>query len=96
MGNININTKEIHEYGNEIISLSKELQTVINTMFDRIHNIPITTGEWIGEAAEQFVSKADKDRGQYLEFCREIYNYGRFLAEYSESTDESIRGVDVR
>lgn len=96
MESVNIDTTSLADHGKSIISLSNELQVVINSLFDKIHNMPITTGEWIGQSAEKFAKTADNDRAQYLGFCKEIYNYGKFLVEYSESTDESIKGVDVR
>lgn len=93
MTQINIDTTKIRECGTEIIELSKEMNEIITTMFNRISNMNSITGEWIGASATSFIEEAKIDKIQYLNIKSNIYNYGKFLLDYADTMEQKINEV---
>lgn len=93
MTQINIDTTKIRECGTEIIELSKEMNEIITTMFTRINNMNVTTGEWVGASANLFTETAKIDELQYLNIKSNIYNYGKFLLDYADTMEQKINEV---
>lgn len=92
MKTANIDTVRIRECGQEIVELSKGMNTLVNELFDRICKMS-DRGIWIGESANQFISEAQIDKIQYLNMKDSIYNYGKYLIDYADSMDKTIGEV---
>lgn len=93
MTQLNIDTNKIRECGASIIELSKEVNEIVATMFTRINNMSISTGEWVGTSANVFIKNANIDKLQYLNMRTSIYNYGKFLLDYADTLEQKINEV---
>lgn len=93
MNEIFIDTKEMKEKGKEIIGQVEELKNIIDTMFDRINNIPYSTLEWTGDSSETFATLAEQDKVQYVNYANDLYKYGKYLIDCAEYMEKKIKGV---
>ena len=93
MQQIDIDTIKIRECGKDIISLSIEMKEIIDTMFKRINNINISTGEWLGDSADLYIKEALIDKIQYLNMQDSIYKNGKYLIEYSDNMERIANEV---
>ena len=93
MADIYIDTTKINECGEDLIKLSTEFSSVVNTMFERISKISDSEKVWAGGSAEEFKQLAKLDKKQYVTFATDFYNFGKYLIDYSASMDSTLRGV---
>lgn len=93
MENINIDTQKIRECGQDIMSLSVELNEIITTLFDHINTLNNKTGEWKGASATKFIADASVDKIQYLKMKESIYQSGKYLTTYADSMERVINEV---
>ena len=94
MSTIDINTNNIRQTGNDIISLTNEIRAILDDTFTMISNMSLETGEWQGTSAEEFVSLANVDKGNYNRLIQEINNFGKYLVNYSDEMESLIARVD--
>ena len=79
-----INTTEVENISQEILSLTNELNTEINNLFLRLSEVPDITKEWVGQQATFYFKKVSSDKKQYIEFLDKLRDIG-----YKLSTDVS-------
>ena len=94
MATVDINTNNIRQAGNDIISLTNEIKAILDDTFTMISNMCLETGEWQGTSAEEFVSLANVDRSNYNRLNQEINNFGKYLIDYSNNMESLISRVD--
>lgn len=95
MAKLDIDTRKMRECGNEIMKLSISIGEDFTKLFDRIQNMPITTGEWVGQAAVAYANRAKYERMLYLQFKDVLYNYGKYLVDGAEELENEARSIDV-
>lgn len=88
-----IDTIKMCEKGQEILEQVEELKLVIETMFNRIENMPSSTLEWTGESSQLFVNLANKDKVQYNNYANDLYRYGKYLIDCAEYMEKVIKEV---
>lgn len=93
MKDIHIDTVKIRNCGNEIIKISVQMNEIINAMFNRINNMPTTTGEWVGPSANEYAQRANLEKRQYTVFANELYAKGKYLIDYANAMEQKISEV---
>lgn len=88
---IKVNTDKMKEYGNDIIGLSQNLNSVIQEMYTRILNVSTVTREWQGESADKFVNKAKKDKIIALNLKQKVYKLGVTLVKSAENYETDVK-----
>ena len=89
-----IDTNKLRNNGNQIKRLANELNTILDTMFNRIEKMPTSTKEWTGNSALKFANIAKRDKAQYYELKREIEKYGTFLCDSASKLENRVRNLD--
>lgn len=92
MSNLLVDIDKLNESGQDIIRLSRELNEEFNALFSRISNIT-NTGEWIGQAAEDFVRRTNLEKIQYLKMKDSIYKYGKSLLDVCDEYKKAINNL---
>jgi len=62
----------------DIIKLSQDLEIIFNEIFNEMNNL-VTNGVWSGNAALEFVKKVNLEKINYINFRKNLYNYGVVL-----------------
>lgn len=97
MSEIYVDTDKMRTCGNEILKLVEEFKHTLDAMFTRIENVPLNTGEWVGDSAMLFANLANKDKVQYYNYATALYKYGKYLvdcADYYEKVISQVRRDD--
>lgn len=76
MGITYANTEEIESIANELISLSNEYNSEINSLFNRMIAVPTDTKEWTGTQAKKYSSIIAGDKAQFLEVGKQLKYIG--------------------
>lgn len=92
---MNIDTDRIKKCGNDIIKLSNDLNEIIEVLYSRINNMPIKTGEWVGQSAKNFAIKANKEKVDMIELKNKIFGFGNVLIECAEKYETGINKVNI-
>lgn len=90
MAKIKSDTVTLRENGKEIIELAKQLDDAFDLLFTRIKNMPISTKEWVGNAANDFVLKVNRERVVYDNLISNLKSYGNLMCEAADSTEKSV------
>ena len=85
-----VDTVRMRECGRDIIRLSEDFRITMDTMFDRINNMPINTREWVGSASVEYAMRASREKSQYMELRLALYSYGNYLIECANHYEASI------
>ena len=79
MAEIKVDTLKLKECGKDIMNLSTELNEVLLSLYDRLNKMPVSTGEWTGNSAGEYVQKLNIEKKYYLGLKNNIYKYGKLL-----------------
>lgn len=79
MAEIKVDTLKLKECGKDIMNLSTELNEVLLSLYDRLNKMPVSTGEWTGNSAVEYVQKLNIEKKYYLGLKNNIYKYGKLL-----------------
>ena len=93
MNDFEIDTKELYTLGSDIMKLSGELNEEFEELFKRITNVNKTTGEWIGNSANEFVARAKLEKVEYVKFKNSLYNYGKSLCDIATEYENAMAKV---
>ena len=89
MANINIDTDKFKLYADEIKKNAKEFDFLIDSLFNRIINVPTKTGEWMGEASKKFADYSAIEKKMYSDFATRLYSFGETMFNYAENLNIS-------
>lgn len=93
MSKLIVDTNKLLTSGNDIISLTRELNEQVNMLFSRISNMNSNTLEWVGASADEFIRQANIQKSQYIKMIQILNKYGNVLknaANYYETSKESV------
>lgn len=76
-------TAKMEQCGKDMLRLIESLENKYDSLFDRLHNIPKVTGEWIGPAAENFATKVLLEKKEYDNYIIDLKYYANFLIDYA-------------
>lgn len=85
-----IDTNKIRESGQDIITLTKELNEEINVFFTRISNMSTKTLEWVGASSDDFIRRSNLEKTQYIKIVNSLNKYGKLLNDAADSYDSAI------
>lgn len=89
---ISVDTERVKKSGQDIIKLSSELNKMIDNIYSRIYNMPVLTGEWVGDSAEYFAKCANNvDKKEAILLSKSLYKFGECLVESAEKYETKIR-----
>lgn len=89
---INIDTTKIKQSGQDIVKLSKELNEIIEILYTKIYNMPILTGEWVGNSAQLFVKQANNvEKKDAIAIKDTLKKFGEELIYSAEKYEAEIR-----
>ena len=74
-----VNTTEVENITKEMTSLTNELETTFNDLFQRLTNVPRGTGEWIGGQADFYFDKVATDKQQYVNFINDLRKFTQMI-----------------
>ena len=89
MANIKIDTTRLASDGKRIVELSKQYNSLIDDMFDKINNV--TKNNWAGEASNQYINNLRFERDYFKKFSDCMNQYGNELITHSDSIQNKIR-----
>lgn len=95
MAEFKVDTVKLRETGKDIIKLTNELNEVFNLLFSRINNMPVTTKEWTGNAALEFVRKINIERKYYNAFKDNLCSYGKLLTIVSDKLELDVKNGNL-
>ena len=91
MTEFQMDTIKLKECGKDIINLTRELNEALTMLFTRINNMPILTGEWVGNSANQFVTILNIEKKDYIALKDNLAEYGKLLLTASEKLEVCIK-----
>ncbi len=94
MENINVDTIKIKESAKDILNLSKEFNELIDVFFSRIANMNTNTGEWIGNASNEFIRISNIQKTDYKNFVKALNDYGNFLSMCASQYENCIKNME--
>lgn len=80
---LNVNTEQMKEYGQEIIKLTKNIDDEIIAIFAKINHL-VNDGIWQGVSAQKFYQRTVPNKEILLNFNKELKKYGTHLINYSD------------
>lgn len=93
MGNLVVDTKKLNESGQDIISLTRELNEEFSALFTRIANMNTRTFEWVGSAAEEFIRRTNIEKVQYTKMVNTLNKYGKTLVDVAQEYESYANKV---
>lgn len=93
MNDINIDTSLLDECGRDIVSLSGEINTVIEDIFTSFETISKNDSAWVGVSADKFIENSKQDKINYVEFNNGIRDMGKQLIDYAQTVNNFITKV---
>lgn len=80
MARVNADTNKMRECGSNIVNLSNEYLSIINTLFTRLSKVN-QNGEWSGFSADRFIENVNKNKNSYISLGNELKKYGDVLIQ---------------
>lgn len=84
-------TRTIEDIGIELNSLASELNDKINSLYNRLGNVPYGTGEWVGNSAIYYFNTIQKDKQQYITLVSNIREISSTLQRHALQINETIK-----
>lgn len=87
-----IDTDQVKKSGQDMVKLSRELGEIIDNLYYKIYNMPISTREWVGNSAEifsKYVTNVEKK--DTMAFVNTLYQFGECLIDSAERYEFEIR-----
>ena len=91
MANIYVDTKILREKGTNVMKLALDLNEMLMSLYKRIGSMPLSTGEWVGETANEFVRILNVEKLQYFRLKDEIYKYGKILVASADVFESKVK-----
>ena len=91
MAYIKCNTEKMKDNGIKMQKLTKELRLVIDDFYKRIEDMPNSTGEWIGDSADKFVSYIISSKNSTINFCNSLDSYGKYFVDSAEAIERTTK-----
>lgn len=89
-----VDTNKVYHCGNEIKKLGMRLSTAIVNLFSEFDKITLSNA-WVGSSAEEFVSRAKKDKETYIELKDNLYKFGIALCNNSGNYTDQINKTNM-
>lgn len=86
--NFYMDTRLIRDAGNDINTLSNQMNDKINNIYNQLININQTA--WKGKGADAFSSDATKYKLEAIEFINKLKEYSNYLITVAEKFDRTI------
>ena len=83
MENLRVDTEKLNTSGEDIITLTRELNEELNAFFERVTNIGVKTNEWIGASSQEFVTRTNMEKIYYNKIVNTLNSYGKILISAS-------------
>ncbi len=80
MADMSVDTYRVRECGNNITELTKEYQTTIESLFNRLEKVS-ENDEWYGKSASKFIEICRKNKADYVALGKELQKYGNILKQ---------------
>ena len=93
MGNLVVDTKKLNESGQDIKSLTRELNEEFSALFTRIANMNTRTFEWVGSASEEFIRRTNIEKVQYTKMVNTLNKYGKTLVDVAQEYESYANKV---
>ena len=93
MGNLVVDTKRLNESGQDIITLTKELNEEFSALFTRIANMNTRTFEWVGSASEEFIRRTNLEKVQYTKMLNTLNKYGKTLVDAAQEYESHANKI---
>lgn len=90
MAIIKVDTVKLRECGNDIIAASSMYDSNINKLFNRMGDVPSKTKEWEGISAIKYANLVVKEKNDYIEFGKGLYDLGNSLVLYADDLEKII------
>lgn len=93
------NTNEMRRIASEINSLAVQYQTLISGMYTKFSNMPVSTKEWVGNKASEYVNYVLLDKSDMLSVGDKIKSFARTIesdANLLETNSSKIRKDEAK
>jgi len=95
MTKIKVDTVKLKECGENLLTMNGTFHRDINSLYNRIYNVPITTKEWVGEAANNYANLLMNEKPQYNNYSKVLNMMGNVLINYSNDIEEAVRQTKI-
>lgn len=93
---IDIDTNIVRSASSQLLNKYMEYYQSMNSIFSKIGDMPVSTGEWTGTAANRFASNAGVESKQYYKLASNMKDYAIFLSKVANKVDILCREVKKR
>ena len=88
-----LETNDIENVGQNIISLANEYEVLITKLFKRLNDMPYTTKEWIGNEAQQYIQLVLMNKEEFVEFGNELKSFGIEIAQSASKINSLMNSL---
>lgn len=92
-----VDTNEVKAIASDFLKICNDLDDEFNKFFRKMSEVPTTSKEWIGDSAEYYFRKLDKDKSQYVNFVNSLRSIGKSLNKNMRDVSDCIsknRGIE--
>lgn len=90
---LNIDTHKIRETNSNIkVNISK-IESLYREMFERLSNMPLKTGEWVGKSAINYVNALKNEEKEFLNYIEDLQSYSRYLDNVADDYELLARNI---
>lgn len=90
MANFDVDTKKMHNAGEDSLKLIQEYNELIDSFFTRINQIPSVTKEWVGQSANSFVKLATQEKKFYISYGKELTSCANVLIKKANELETIV------
>lgn len=80
-----VDTDELEDIARDFQKATNDLEKEINSLYNRLSNVPNSTREWIGNKANIYFSKVALDKRQYVNLIETLRNIDKEI--YTQASE---------
>ena len=85
-----MDTTEVGNIANDILTLTNEYDDTIDRLFKRLENVPEVTREWVGGQAKIYFGKIATEKSQFMNLSRQLKDIAHKLQKDSFAMQNCI------
>lgn len=95
MTKIKVDTAKLKDCGESILTACSGFNADINNLYSKLYNVPRTTKEWVGIAANNYASIVLKEKTQYVNYGKALKDMGNILIDYANDVEEAVKKTKI-
>lgn len=92
---INVDTVKLRDCGKDVLVASDKYINNIRDLYERIHDVPTKTREWVGVGATNYANYVYKERVQYLNYGNSLMKMGQAMIDYADDIEKAVAKTKI-